>query len=137
MPLRLRIRAEQAEQRVAERAGLATLAAQLGDLTVGQLLAIARDRARNAPRSSEGNFEREATAQLAQMLDGRAITTTTMVMMLRYLGIPATGNVYYPWTPLSKRELENMRVIDLTANFGNLAFVGQGLKEVQLRPVNP
>ncbi len=112
-----------ADERVAQRAGLATLAAQLGDLTVGQLLAIARERARNAPRSVEGNFEREATTLLTQMLDGRTITGATMVMMLRYLGIPATGNVSYPWTPLSKRELENMRVIDLTANFSSLAFV--------------
>ncbi len=115
-----------ADDRVNARAGLATLRAQLGDLTVGQFLEDARQRGRRATKAPEGNFEREAASTLAELLaPNKKFTTQTATFVLRYLGIPATTSVvgYEANAPAIDARAEHTRLIDLITKLPNLAFV--------------
>ncbi len=118
-----------ADDRVHARAGLATLRTQLGDLTVGELLDLAKDRARRASHLADGNFERDAATVLdAFYLKGQRFSVRTAMTTLRYLGIPATASAAaqnqvggLPFTAAVMRT----RLIDLLAQLP-ISFVRAG-----------
>ena len=119
------------DDRVHARAGLATLRAQLGDLTVGEVLDLAKQRAGQAPRTPEGNFEREAVSVLdAVYVKGQRFSLRTAVTTLRYLGIAATASEaaqgVVPTTAPFTASITRTRLVDLLEGLTDIAFVRVG-----------
>lgn len=115
------------DDRVHARTGLATLRAQLGDLTVGQILDLAKTRANAAKRTPEGNFEREAAALIANLYgNDTRFTVGAALHTLRYLGIPATASPAASSQGLVEPAKESERLADLLARLPNIAFVRAG-----------
>ncbi len=118
-----------ADDRVHARSGLATLRAQLGDLTVGEVLDLAKQRARQAPRTPDGNFEREAVTVLEGLYGkGQRFSVRTAVSTLRYLGIPATASDAAQdqvGSTASTAAITHTRLVDLLAGLP-ISFVRAG-----------
>jgi hypothetical protein len=118
-----------ADDRVHAHSGLATLRAQLGDLTVGEVLELAKQRAGQAPRTPDGNFEREAATVLEGLYrKGQRFSVGTAMTTLRYLGIPVTASPaaqYQTSATAFTASITRTRLVELLAGLP-IAFVRAG-----------
>ncbi|MCW5807185.1 MAG: hypothetical protein KIT31_32815 [Deltaproteobacteria bacterium] len=114
-----------ADDRLRGRAALATIAAQIGDVTVGSVLAEARAIATSpVPAEPELRTAREQASYLVEQWKQTSLSVAQLVGLLRHAGVQtsATG---YGGTQLvidGKTPIGRVRVVDLLAAQTGLVF---------------